>query len=181
MLAKLTSPTVSKGALPGVAHFDSKARVESYIRSLSLTASVFRAGYYMSNLTSALHRNFTPPAAPSFTFAVPIPVTAPIPMFDAAVDTGKFVKAIFLTGAAALGRTFNAATAYMFPAEIVAQWAEVKGVEAHAVQVDHAVYKGAMVSAGMQEKVAEELLQNMRLMEEFGYYGGAKLEESQKV
>lgn len=44
------------------------------------------------------------------------------------------------------------------------------------------VYKGILGSAGMSEKIQEELLENMRLLEkEYGYYSGTDLKPSQKV
>ena len=43
------------------------------------------------------------------------------------------------------------------------------------------MFKGALATSGMPDESQEELLQNMRLMNEFGYYGGDSLNESHEV
>ncbi|OBT75595.1 hypothetical protein VF21_05854 [Pseudogymnoascus sp. 05NY08] len=169
---------LSKGVLAKVAHFDSKAAVEEYIRTLGINASFFRPGYYMSNL---LRGGIVPTADGTFSVPLPIPTSAPIPVIDADADSGKFVKAIFLAGDKAFGKTYDAAVAYMTTAEIAAEWSAVTGKKAQAVVADPKAWKAQLVSYGLSEVAAEELYQNMRLMDEFGYYGGAPLEESQKI
>ncbi|KFZ03241.1 hypothetical protein V502_11105, partial [Pseudogymnoascus sp. VKM F-4520 (FW-2644)] len=168
---------LSKGVLSKVSHFDSKAAVEKYIRSLGINASFFRAGYYMSNLLQVIH----PSGDKTYSVPLPIPTTTPIPLFDTAADTGKFVKGIFLAGEKAFGKTYNAAVAYVTPAEIASEWSAVTGQKAEAVVADGKAWKAQLTSYGMSEVAAEELYQNMRLMNEFGYYGGAPLEESHKI
>ncbi|OBT70310.1 hypothetical protein VE03_00286 [Pseudogymnoascus sp. 23342-1-I1] len=169
---------LTKGTLSKVSHFDSKAAVEKYIRSLDINASFFRPGYYMSNLLQVVR-----PSGDSETYSVPLPIptTAPIPLFDTAADTGKFVKGIFLAGEKAFGKTYNAAVAYVTPAEIAEEWSAVTGKKAEAVVADGTAWKAELTSYGLSEVAAEELYQNMRLMDEFGYYGGAPLEESQEI
>lgn len=132
----------------------------------------------MSNL---LQGGVIPNGDGTYSVPLPIPTSAPIPLFDTAADTGKFVKAIFLAGDKAFGKTYNAAVAYATTAEIAKEWSAVTGKEAKAVVVDPKVWKAQLNSFGLSEEAAEELYQNMRLMDEFGYYGGAPLEESQKV
>ncbi|KFY67739.1 hypothetical protein V496_01413 [Pseudogymnoascus sp. VKM F-4515 (FW-2607)] len=170
---------LSKGVLSKVVHFDSKAAVEKYIRSLDINASFFRPGYYMSNLLQVVR----PSGDGSGTYSVPLPnpTTAPLPLFDPATDTGKFVKAIFLAGEKAFGKTYNAAVAYVTPEEIASEWSAVTGKKAKAVVADGKAWKAELTGYGLSEVAAEELLQTMRLMGEFGYYGGAPLEESHKI
>ncbi|KFX99597.1 hypothetical protein O988_03742 [Pseudogymnoascus sp. VKM F-3808] len=171
-VAKLT-----KGVLKNVAHFDSKAAVEEYIRSLGINASYFRAGYYMSNLLNGIH----PAGDGSYIVPFPIPTSSPIPLFDTAADTGKYVKSIFLAGEKAFGKTYDGAVAYVTPAEIASDWSAVTGKKAAAVVADVKPWKAQLVSYGLTEHLAEEMYENMRLMAEFGYFGGAPLEESQKI
>ncbi|KFY19827.1 hypothetical protein V493_07819 [Pseudogymnoascus sp. VKM F-4281 (FW-2241)] len=154
-------------------------RVEEYIRALDINASFFRAGCYMSNLLQAIR----PKGDDSKTYAVrfPMSTTAPMPLFDPAADTGKFVKRIFLASEKAFGKTYDAAVAYVTPAEIAAEWGAVTGAKAEAVVVDPKAWKAELTGYGMSEVAAEELYQTTRLMDEFGYYGGAPLEESQEI
>jgi hypothetical protein len=71
--------------------------------------------------------------------------------------------------------------AYATREEIVKEWSAVTGAKATAVMADDEKWKAGLRSFGMSEEAAEELLQNMQLMDRFGYYGGEGLEESQKV
>lgn len=131
----------------------------------------------MSNLLQGIHPN----GDKTYSVPFPIPTTSPIPLLDTAADTGKFVKGIFLAGEKALGKTYDGAVAYVTPAEIASEWSAVTGAKAEAVVADVKAWKAQLVGYGMTEALAEEMYQNMRLMAEFGYYGGAPLEESHKV
>lgn len=169
---------MSKGVLPGVYHFDSKANVEEYIRSLGIPASFFLAGCYMSNFPGTSFREMPDG---KWGFALPLPDNAPIPIFDAEEDTGKFVKAMFLNEQKVLGKRVYGATAYYTPAEMVQDFRELSpsvGKDAGFSQLPNGVFKGIMASTGAPEVIQEEMLQNMRLMAEFGYYGGDKLDFS---
>lgn len=172
---------MSKGVLPAVYHFDSKANVEEYIRSLGIPASFFLAGFYMSNLPGMSIREMPDG---KWGLALPMPDNSPIPLFDAEDDTGKFVKAMFLNEQKVLGKRIYGATAYYTPAEIVQEFKELfpsVGKDAGFSQLPNGVFKGIMASTGAPEVIQEEMLQNMRLMPEFGYYGGEKLDSSLEV
>lgn len=76
------------------------------------------------------------------------------------------------------------ATAYYTCDEIVNEFKEVypeAGKGAKAVEISHDAFKKGMAQTGAPEFVQEEMLQNMRLMPEYGYYGRAKLDESHSV
>lgn len=168
--------SVSKGVLPGVFHFDAKARVEDYIRSLGIPASFFLPGFYMSNIPGASLRETSDG---KWGMTLPIPDDSPIPLFDAGQDTGKFVKAMFLNEEKVLGKRVYGATAYYTPAQIVEEFKELfpsVAKDAGYTQIPGDVFKGFMGSTGAPEFVQEEMLQNMRLMPEFGYFGGDSLD-----
>ena len=183
LCARLTilSP-VSRGALSQVHHFDSKANVEEYIRQIGVPATFFMPGFYMSNLSGQF---FKPnPENGTYRFALPIPGNSPMPLFDTGSDTGKFVKAILLNREKWLGKNVLGATDYYTPDQIVEQFKEVKpkaGQGATFAELPPEVFKGFLAKAGMPEPVQEEMLQNMQLMPQFGYYGGASLKESHDV
>ena len=173
---------LSKGKLANVKHFDSKAAIEAYIREIGIPASFFLPGFYMSNLPGKMLRQLPPNNA--WTLGLPIPTSSPVPLLDTAEDTGKFVKGILLNREKALGKRIYGATAYYTVQEIVDQFKATfpeAGKDAKAVELPHGVFKGILAKAGTPEESAEELLQNMRLMNEYGYYGGASLDESHSV
>ncbi|KZL88075.1 NmrA-like family protein [Colletotrichum incanum] len=174
--------TVSNGVLPDVYHFDSKAAVEEYIRTTSLPSTFFLPGFYMSNLPGGMFRQTPPDNAWALT--LPIPASSPIPFFDAAADTGKFVKGIVLNREKVLGKRILAATAYTTAGEAVEVFKKVypeAGKTARYNEASHDDFRKAFISMGMPDFAAEEMLQNMRLLNEFGYYGGEKLDESHAI
>ncbi|KAE9368418.1 NmrA-domain-containing protein [Stipitochalara longipes BDJ] len=172
----------SKGVLEHVEHFDSKAHIEQYIRKSGLPASFFMPGFYMSNLPGGMFRQAPPNN--DWTLALPIPSSTPIPLLDTADDTGKFVKGILNNREKTLGQRIYGATNYYTIDEIVKEFKEQypeAGKTAKSAELPHEVFKGIMMKTGAPETSAEELLQNMRLMNEFGYYFGASLDESHSI
>lgn len=115
--------------------------------------------------------------------ALPIPADSPIPLFDTENDTGIFVKAMFLNEEKVLGKRIYGATDYYTPTEIIEQFKQLYPAagDARFNQLPHEVFKGIMAQTGAPEVIQEEMLQNMRLMPEFGYYGGESLEFSHSV
>lgn len=158
---------MSKGVLKHVTHFDSKAAVEAYIRSIGIPASFFMPGFYMSNLPGGMLRQLPPNN--DWALSLPIPTSSQIPLLDTAEDTGKFVKGILLNREKSLGERIYGATDYYTMDEIVKQFQDTfpeAGKNAKAVELPHAVFKGILAKAGRPEVAQEELLQNMRLMNE---------------
>lgn len=136
----------------------------------------------MKNLPGGMFRQLPPNN--EWTLGLPIPATSPVPLLDTADDTGKFVKGILLNREKTLGKRIYGATDYYTLTEIVDQFKELypeAGKTAKTVELPHQVFKGILKAGGNSDQGAEELLQNMRLLNEFGYYGGADLKESQEV
>jgi hypothetical protein len=138
-------------------------------------------GFYMSNLPGGMFRQ---QPTGEYAFSLPIPGSSPVPLFDSEDDTGKFVKGILLNREKVLGKRILAATKYYTCDEIVELFKKTfpeAGKTAKYNELPHEVFKGAMMSFGQSAFAAEELLQNMRLLNEYGYYGGEALEESKEI
>jgi len=177
----LTFVLVSNGALSHVYHFDSKAIVEDYIRTLSLPATFFLPGFYMSNFPTNMLRP-SPDSPSTYILSFPVPATAPVPLLDASRDTGKFVKGIVLHRDSVLGKQILGASEYLTLQGLLDTFGKVfPETETKFVQVSHTDYTAGMTTRGMPEFAADELLQNMRLLDEFGYFGGRGLEESHAI
>jgi NmrA-like family len=119
-----------------------------------------------------------------YNFALPIPTNSPIPLFDTENDSGKFVKAILLNREKVLGARIYGATDYYTPEQIIADFQAIKSTDGQgggAKQVPEAMFKKILASKGLPEPLQEEMLENMLLMPQFGYYGGADLKESLAV
>ncbi|OQU98237.1 hypothetical protein CLAIMM_04053 [Cladophialophora immunda] len=170
---------LSGGKLSKVAHFDSKAAVEQYIREQGLPATFFMPGFYMSNIPGQSLNNAQGGA---WNLALPIPPDAPMPLFDADADTGKFVKGILLHRDRVLGARVYGATGYYTPQQILADFQAVKardGPGGAARQVPEEAFKKVLAAKGLPAPIQDEMLENLLLMPQFGYYGGADLGESQ--
>lgn len=173
---------LSNGKLPHVYHFDSKAEVESYARKVGIPATFFMPGFYMPNFPGGMFRQ-SPENNNAWTLALPVPETAIVPMFDPA-DTGKFVKAAVLHRDEVLGKHILGATNYMTLREIVEAFKKTfpeAGKTAAYAELPHDLYVKILTGTGMPEFAAVELLENMRLLSEYGYYGGASLDETHNL
>lgn len=173
---------LSKGALRNVEHFDSKAAVEDYVKQIGIPATFFMPGFYMSNLPGGSLRQGPPNN--DWALSLPIPASTPVPLLDTAKDTGSFVKGILLNREKCLGKRVLGATDYYTLKEILDQFRELypqAGKNAKNVELPHQLFKDIMTQSGADDKSAEEMLENMRLMNEFGYFGGASLKESHEV
>ncbi|KAL5611741.1 uncharacterized protein BROUX77_001897 [Berkeleyomyces rouxiae] len=171
---------LSNGALSNVHHFDSKAEIEDYIRAQKIPATFFLPGFYMSNLSFGMLSNQSPSG--DWTLSMPVPASAPVPLFDAAEDTGKFVKAIVLNREKLLSKQVLGATSYMKLSEILETFKNtfpVVGAKASYFEVPKDMYLDMMAKSGMPAPL--ELYENMRLLNDFGYYGGESLDASHKI
>lgn len=120
----------------------------------------------------------------AYNIALPIPTNSPIPLFDTEADTGNFVKAILLNRDKVLGARIYGATDYYTPERIIAEFQAVKpeaGKGGAAKEVPPEMLKKILADKGMPEHIQDEMLENMLVMPQFGYYGGADLKESQSV
>lgn len=148
------------------------------MRSLGIPAVFFMAGFYMSNIPGGMFRPSPPDNA--WTFALPVPGTAKIPLFDAHRDTGKYVKGIVLADREkVLGKTVPSATAYVTADEIVEAFKKVfpeAGKTARFFQVTDDQFREVWKGMGSPDYVAQEMLENMHLLDSPGYYGGESLD-----
>ncbi|KAK7214720.1 hypothetical protein V2G26_002723 [Clonostachys chloroleuca] len=159
----------SKGALTHVKHFDAKATVEKYIREIGVPATFVMPGFYMSNLFEMIRKN----EDGTFTWALPVDGDkAQVPVFDASGDTGLFVKAA-LKLSESTGRRILAAAEYISPNQLIAEFSEVTGHKATFAQVPVDVFKSFL-----PPQIADEMNDNMLLLQDPGYYQGADLTDS---
>ncbi|EXL90947.1 hypothetical protein ACKRZS_010580 [Fusarium odoratissimum] len=158
----------SKGALPNVPHFDGKAEIERYIRESRVPATFVMPGYFMSNLFSSFQKT----ADGSYQMFLPVSDKARFPLFDVE-DTGKFVTAVIKNRDTVLGKNIKEAAAYYSPSQIVSEFTEATGKPASWAQIPDDQWKGFLPPA-----VAQEYLENFKLLEGAGYYAGAELKES---
>ena len=156
--------------------------MEEYARSVGIPATFFLPGFYMSNIPGGMFRRSPPSNA--WTFTLPVSANAPIPLFDTK-DTGKYVKAAVLNRDKLLGKQILGATEYLTTGQVVETFKKAfpeAGKDASFKQVPAEAFKEVLVKAqGMPDFVAQEFLENMLLLDQFGYYGGASLDETHNL
>ncbi|KAL4920955.1 hypothetical protein BDW62DRAFT_175607 [Aspergillus aurantiobrunneus] len=165
---------ITGGRLKNVPHFDQKAQVEQYIRSLGVPATFVLPGYFMTNYTAlGMIRKGEDSV---YTLAYPVGKNAGFPLVDIDADLGKYVATALKNPSKTQGSQILAATDYYTPSRILEEFEEVTGNKTRFVQVDSDIYKGFM-----QGYVGLEMLENHLLIEEPGYYNGRSLKESQEL
>lgn len=168
---------VSGGVLKHVYHFDSKAIVEEYVREIGIPATFFLPGIFMSNFPGGMLRP-SPDAGGAYRLRMPFAGDRPISLFDSGVDSGSYVKAIVLRRDELLGKRVLASSGEVTGDEMVATFSRLfpeAGKGAKFEQVSAKAYQDAMQGPDF---INEELTENMRLIGEFGYFGGESLEPS---
>lgn len=168
-----TLPYVSKitsGKLHNLHHFDSKAMVEEYIRSLGLNASFVLPAYFMLNLPGSIRPN---PDGEGFAMAQMFAPETQIPMLDVPRDFGKFVAACLANPSATLGNHTLAASGWFTPLDICKAVENVTGLPCEFCEVPIEAFGGS-----------RELFDNLMMIRDWDYYGpGAKegVKKSQEI
>ncbi|KAH7393167.1 hypothetical protein BKA64DRAFT_755184 [Cadophora sp. MPI-SDFR-AT-0126] len=159
-------PSVAKmsNGKAAFSHFDSKAEVEEYIRTLPILSAFFMAGWYMQN-----HIAYMRPRAVgdgTYNLSETFAPTATLPMIDIA-DTGKFIAPILLDPTRYNGKNFTCATKFLTPIQLVEGWTKVTGktVTYSTASPDE------MVSDAMTLEMRAELKKSADLINEFSYFG----------
>ena len=179
LIRKADVTTVSNGKYTHVDHFDSKAEIDDYAASLGVPTTFFMPGFYMSNLPGSMLR--LDPGSNTYKIMWPVPAESTFPVFDAAGDTGKFVKAILLHGDSMLGKRVRATSGYITGTEIIDAFKKAfpeSGKGAEYVQVPREGFMKGLEYAGMPPPIQEELCEMFEFIGEFGYYGGANVDEN---
>lgn len=78
--------------LKQVGHFDAKADVEAYIRTLPIAKTFYSPGAFMQNFTSYFRA--IPMGSGSFSMMQFVSPETKLPLIDITNDTGKFIEAI---------------------------------------------------------------------------------------
>ena len=139
-------------------------------------------GFFMSNIPGEMMQPVPP--SNNWIFALPSPPDTPIPLFDAAGDTGKFVKAILTHRDSLLGKRVLAATDYYTPTQAIDIFKELypeAGKTASFVQVKKEEYMGILAKGGLPERGQVEMYETMAFLHDYGYFGKAGLGESLSV
>jgi uncharacterized protein YbjT (DUF2867 family) len=164
-------PNVTKGtngAITIVEHFDSKAEVEAYIRSIDQPATFFMPAMFLS----VPFGNFRDFGDGKRYFTTPFNLDTKVPLYDPAADTGTYVAAILLKEEQTLNQRVLGSAGYITVEEMLKQFTEVTGVEAVHKHLTWEEFKGALTGAGFAQFAADELEGNFKLVVDYDYYVG---------
>ncbi|KAK4076738.1 uncharacterized protein Triagg1_4341 [Trichoderma aggressivum f. europaeum] len=132
--------SVSGGKLVNVRHFDSKAVVEGYIRSIGIPAVFLNFGCFMSNLKIFMLSE----TSDGYTMRSPLLETTEIPWIDVVSDTGKWVIASLLKRSEALGQHFVLAVGWYTVKELCETFLRVTGKTLKHEHVSDAEYAASV-------------------------------------
>jgi hypothetical protein len=169
---------VTHGKFAHVYQFDGKAEVEEYAKQVGLPATFFLPGMYMQSISGAFRQN---PPENAWVFAIPMPETAPIPLFDVR-NIGIWVKVIVRKRDQLLGKRILGATKYTTPKEVVDGFKQAFPEAGKAASFfslpDEMFLQGVKDSMGVPEWAAQGILEMMHLVHDDGYFGFEPLDES---
>jgi uncharacterized protein YbjT (DUF2867 family) len=161
---------ISKGKLRHVDHFDDKAEIEQWIRSLPLKSSFFAPGSFMQNFTFHLTPRPSPKADGTFVVSSILNPDTQVPFIDI-TDSGKWVGAILSDPEKYNGKFFAAADGFYTLPQACEMMTKVTGKTITYQQLPDEVFKGYLPPA-----MKEDLCEMWTLVRDYGYYGSGQKE-----
>ena len=154
---------ISNGEFTHVVHFDEKAEVEKYIRSLPINGSFFSPGCFMQNFLGM----FKPQPVGDGKYAVfnIIRPASEIPFFDTE-DTGNFVGAILNEPEKFQGKVLNGVNGLYSFGTIVEIISKVTGKSVDYKQIPEDAFKQQI-----PEPIAEEITEMFLFFDKCNIYG----------
>jgi uncharacterized protein YbjT (DUF2867 family) len=157
---------ISNGALKNVEHFDDKAEIEEYIRTLPIKSAFFAPGSFMQNFTTHSAPRPSHKGDGTYTIANVFNPTTKVPLIDI-TDTGKWTGAILSDPDKYEGKFFAAAEGLYTMPEACELISKATGKTVTYQQLPDEMFKG-FLPPGMRDALYEMWVLNR----DYGYYGG---------
>ncbi|KAF8951043.1 hypothetical protein CPC16_009586 [Podila verticillata] len=155
---------ISGGKYTGIDHFEAKAEVEEYIRTLPIKSAFFAPGGYMENFASLLAPR--PVGDGTYTISNIVSPQTKQPLIAVASDSGKYVGAILAEPDKYEGKIFYAATSVTSFEEIAETLSKATGKTIKYNQVPEEVFRGMLPPS-----IATRYMKMFLFFQDFGYYG----------
>ncbi|KAF8847660.1 NAD(P)-binding protein [Acephala macrosclerotiorum] len=159
-------PSISSGKYKGVESFDAKADVETYIRGLPIKSAFFMPGSFMQNFHTRVMQPVPMGDGVWGIFNVVSPETL-LPLIDTGDDTGKYIGAVLAEPEKFEGKSLCASTEVRTMDDICETISRMSGKTMVYKQLPESVFRGFMPN----EVQAENIVQMMLYIQDFGYYG----------
>jgi len=166
-------PNVTKntgGKNTGVLHFDSKAVVEEYMRSIGLPATFLLLGVFMHYILFQLVPK--PLGSKSYVLQFPVSLNTKYPLISVSTDVGKYVKSILLNREKLLGKQIIAGEREYTVQETADILKDVGGLDVVAEQIGEKEYRGILAARGFPEFLQDDMLSNMDYFGTNGFFNG---------
>lgn len=154
---------VSGGKYTHGGHFDSKAEVEEYIRTLPIRSAFFAPGSFMQNFSSIMKPH--PAGDGTYVLANVLAPDSAIPVIDIE-ETGKYVGAILAKPDELEGKVVAGATGLSTMQEIVDVMSKCSGKTVVYKELPEEVFRGFL-----PPNVVEYMVHMLLYIRDFGYYG----------
>jgi uncharacterized protein YbjT (DUF2867 family) len=161
-------------------HFDSKAVVEEYIRSLGIPASFLLQGMFMNQIIHFLLPSTSPSGSKTYKFTTPVPASTKMPLISANKDTGKYVKEMLLHPEKVFGKRIYTGEKYYTMDETAEIIKKVGGLDVSYEQCTDEAFRKSLAGVGAPEFLQEDMSQNAKYFQEYGFFQ-QDLEDSHKV
>ena len=156
---------MSDGKLNSVEHFDVKAELEQYIRSLPVKSAFYAPGSFMQNLESQMRPRPSPANDGTYILASILRADTVYPWIDI-TDTGKWIGAILADPQKYEGKFLAASAQMLTLAETCAVMSKATGKTVTYQQMPDEKIKGFL-----PEAMREQLYEMYVWCREYGYFG----------
>jgi uncharacterized protein YbjT (DUF2867 family) len=155
---------MSDGKLQKLDHFDVKAEIEEYIRTLPIKSSFFAPGSFMQNFGHMMAPH--PTGDGTYALSNFVKPETQLPCIDVVGDTGKYVGAILAEPEKYEGKVLSAATDLYSYDEIVQIMSKMSGKTVKYNQLPESVFREFLPPAS-----ADYLVDMFLWIQDYGYYG----------
>lgn len=155
---------MSGGKIQNLAHFDVKAEIEEYIRSLPIKSAFFAPGSFMQNFGHFMGPR--PTGDGTYAIAHFVKPETQLPLIDTVDDTGKYVGAILAEPDKYEGKVFSAATRLYSYSEVVETMSKASGKKVIYKQLPLNVW-----SSFLPAESKDYLVDMFLWIQDYGYYG----------
>jgi uncharacterized protein YbjT (DUF2867 family) len=155
---------ISSGRFQKMGHFDGKAEVEEYIRTLPIKSAFFAPGTFMQNFRATL-KPF-PKGDGSYVLSNFVRPETQLPLIDIAEDTGKYIGAVLAEPDKYEGKVLCAATRLYSFDEIVQVMSEATGKTVKYNRLPESTFRSFLPLP-----LADHLIDMFSYFEAYGYFG----------
>jgi uncharacterized protein YbjT (DUF2867 family) len=156
---------ISNGKLTHVDHFDVKAEIEEYIRTLPIKSAFYAPGSFMQNFTTHMVPRPSPANDGTYVLANLCKGDTKLPWIDI-TDTGKWIAAILADPDKYEGKMLSAAYGLISFDECAAIISKHTGKTVTFQQLPDEVFKGFL-----PENFRDQVMDMHLLFRDYGYFG----------